>query len=202
MANCECNIAALLSINYTGIVSASINGGTTVELAETGLVLLGATINNLSLSAYAYTPGQDRSLGVTCPMQAQASIPWVQKYDCMNNTVHFIPKAGAKASISGGSASGGISGILYLDCDPNITTPQFSASAQSGPVSPYITSDRRDGFNLVYTGRPIAVQSGSPRPYTINLGPGNTVQGYLQSFSLNINPPQPAMVNYSFVFTG
>lgn len=201
MANCECHIAALLEMSYSGIISANINGGTTIEVSESGLVLLGATINNLSISAYAYEVGQDRYLGATCPLQASANIPWVQKYDCIRDEVHFIPKSGSKASIAGGTTNGGIPGVLYLDCDPNITTTQFNASAQSGPTTPYISNDRRDGFNLVYAGRPIPINSGNPRPYTIQVGPSYSVRGYLQSFSLNINHPAPAIVNYNFVFT-
>lgn len=188
-------------MNYDGIISANINGGTTVEVAESGLVLLGATVNSLSLSAYAYEPGQDRYLGASCPLQASANIPWVQKYDCIRNEVHFIPKAGSKASIAGGTTYGYIPGVIYLDCDPGVVTTQFSASAQQGPTTAYISNDRRDGFNLVYTGRPISINSGSPQPYTIQLGPTYFIRGYLQSFSLNINQPSPAIVNYSFVFT-
>lgn len=200
MPSCECNIAALLDINYTGIISANIGGSTTVELSESGLVLLGATINTLSISAYAFSAGSDMYLGAACPLQAQASIPWVQKYDCMNDTVHFIPKTGSKASISGGSSSGSIPGVVYLSCDPNISTEQFSASAQSGPATPYISNDRHDGYGLIFNGRPIAINSGSSQPYNIVLG-GSTYRCYLQSFSLNINPPSPSIVNYSFVFT-
>ena len=202
MANCECHIVALLEMSYDGIISASINGSTTVEVSESGLVLLGATVNTLSISAYAYEPGNDRYLGATCPMQASASIPWVQKYDCIRDVVHFIPKSGSKASISGGTIQGGIPGVVYLGCDPNVTTTQFSASAQSGPTTPYISNDRRDGFNLVYTGRPIPISSGSPRPYHLNIGPDMTITAYLQSFGLNINQPAPAIANYSFVFAG
>ena len=201
MASCECNIAALLTMNYSGIVSANINGGTTVELSESGLVLIGPTINSLALTAYAYEPGSDMYLGATCPLQASASIQWVQKYDCIRDVVHFIPKSGGKASISGGTTSGGLPGVVYLECDPGITTTQFNASAQSGPTTPYISNDRRDGFNLIYTGRPIPIQSGSPQPYTIQLGPSYSIRAYLQSFSLSINQPSPATVNYSFVFT-
>ena len=195
MANCSCNIAALLSINYSGIVSASINGGTTIEISNEGLVLLGPTINNLAISAYAYTPGEDRMLGATCPSSASAQLQWVQKYDCFSNKNYFIPKTGGKASIVGGPINN-----VYLHCDPNVVTEQFNASAQGGPATPYIVSERRDGYNLVYTGTPIPIQSGSPDSYTINLGSYGTVEAYLQSFNLNVNPPQHAVVSYSFVF--
>lgn len=196
MATCECNLVGLLSMNYSGIVSANIDGSTTVEVAESGLVLLGATINTLSISAYPFQPGGDWFLGATCPSAAQAQVNWIQKYDCFTDTVHFIPKSGGKASITGGPISG-----VTLECDPNIVTSSFSANAQSGPSTAYITTERRDGFNLRYTGTPISIDSGVPRPYTINLGPGGTITAYLQSFNLSITPPGPSTVNYSFVFT-
>lgn len=196
MPNCECNIVALLNVNYSGIISANINGSTTVELSEDGLVLLGSTINNLSISAYPFAPGGDWYLGATCPSTAETQIQWVQKYDCFNNEVYFIPKSGGKSSITGD----GINGVT-LTCDPNITSESFSASASSGPATHYITNERRDGFNLRYSGEPIAINSAYPRSYYISLGDVGGIRGYLQSFNISVNPPSPATVNYSFVFT-
>lgn len=193
---CECNIVGLLSMNYSGIISAGVNGGTNVSLASDGTVLLGQTINTLTISAYAFTPGQNMFLGVTCPASANASVTWIQRYDCASDTTHFIPKSGGKASITGGPIDG-----VYLSCDPNISSKSFSASAQSGPTSPYLESVRKDGFNLVYSGFPISVESSSPTPITIALGPVS-VTAYLQNFSLSISPPSPATVNYSFVVPG
>lgn len=196
MANCSCNLVGLLSVNYSGIISANIDGGTTVEISDEGLVMLGATINTLGISAYAFDPGGDWFLGVTCPSSAQAQIQWIQKYDCFTDTMHFIPKSGGKASITGGPIHG-----ISLECDPNIVTSTFSASASNGPATVFITNERRDGFNLVYTGRPIPISSASPRPYIINLGPVGSIRAYLQSFTLTVEPPNPATVNYSFVFS-
>ena len=96
MSTCTCDLVGLLSINYDGIISANIDGGTTVEISDEGLILLGATINTLSISAYPFSPGGDWFLGVTCPSSAQAQIQWVQKYDCFTDTMHFIPKSGGK----------------------------------------------------------------------------------------------------------
>jgi hypothetical protein len=196
LATCSCNIVGLLETNYSGIVSASVNGGTNVEVAEDGLVLLGPTVNTLSITAYPFLPGGDWFLGATCPSSAQAQIDWIQKYDCSEQITHFIPKSGSKASISGGPIDG-----VYLECDPGVITSSFDASASSGPTTSYLSLQRRDGFNLVFTGRPIPIQSASPRPYTITLGPGGSITAYLQSFSLTITPPSPATVSYSFVFT-
>ncbi len=194
--SCPCSIAGLLNISYSGIISASINGGTTIEVSESGLVLLGSTINTLSITAYPFVPGGDYFLGVTCPSSVQAQIQWIQKYDCFNNKVYFIPKTGGKASITGGPING-----VRLECDPGIITKAFDANASSGPATPVIEAQRRDGYNLIYTGRPISISSGSPQPYSISLGFAGNITAYLQSFSLSIVPPNPASVSYSFVFT-
>ena len=195
MPTCSCNLVGMLSTSLPGVFAANIDGSTTVEVSDEGVVLLGATINTLSISAYAFTPGGDWFLGVSCASSAQAQIEWVQKYDCFNDKMYFIPKSGGKASIVGGPING-----VTLECDPGIVSDSFSASAQSGPATPYITTERRDGFNLRYTGIPIPIESGSPRSYDINLGFIN-IKAYLQNFSISIAPPQPATVNYSFVFT-
>ena len=196
MPTCECNIVALLNINYSGIVSANVNGSTTIEISEDGLILLGATINTLSITAYPFNPGGDWYMGAHCQSSAEAQLQWVQKYDCINNETHFIPKSGGKASVTGNDLNG-----ITLQCDPNIVSDSFSANASSGPATHYITNTRRDGYNLVYTGGPIAIQSASPRSYNIDLGSVGYIVGYLQSFSLTVSPPSPATVNYSFVFT-
>ncbi len=90
MANCECDIVALLNINYSGIVSANIGGSTTIEISEDGLVLLGPTINTLGISAYPFDPGGDWFMGVSCASSAEAQLQWVQKYDCFNNEMHKV----------------------------------------------------------------------------------------------------------------
>jgi hypothetical protein len=193
---CSCNLAGMLSMNYAGITSASLNGGTEVTISDDGTVLIGATINNLSITAWAYVPGSDRFLGATCNASANAEIRWMTKYDCVNDVTHFVPLSGGKASIVGGPING-----ISLSCDPGIVSKSFNASVGQGPTTPYSTENRRDGFNLIYSGTPIQVESGSPRSYGINLGPVS-VTAYLQSFSLTINPPSPATVNYSFVIPG
>jgi hypothetical protein len=194
--SCSCNLAGMLSTNYDGIVSASLSGSTEVIISSLGLVQLGQTLSTLSITAYPFNPGGDRFLGVSCPASASAEIRWIQKYDCQAGITYLIPQSGGKASITGGPISG-----VYLECDPGIVSKAINASAQGGPVTPYIMDERRDGFNLVYTGGPIAIQSGSPNPYNISLGYVSLV-AYLQSFSLSIQPPSPATVSYNFTVVG
>jgi len=185
-----------------GVFSATLNGSTTVEVAEDGTVLLGQTTNNLSIGAYAFLPGQNRFLGASCPFSAQASIPWVTREDCSTGEVFYIPRAGGSASVTNRAASGVSSNIINLTCTPGIISQSFDANAASGPASPFLFSDREDGYNLVYTGNPINIESGKPQKYTIGLGFIGTIEAFLQSFSLTINPPEVARVEYSFVFSG
>jgi hypothetical protein len=198
--SCECNIVGLLSTSYQGIFSASIDGSTVIEIAEDGTVLFGQTVSNLSIGAYAFLPGGDKFLGASCPASAQASIPWITREDCETGQVHFIPKAGGKASITNWVESG-IQDIS-LECDPDVVSKSFDANATGGPTSPYLFSDRKDGYNLVYTGNPISVETGRPQVYDISLGFVGTLRAHLQSFNLSVSPPDVARVQYSFVFAG
>jgi hypothetical protein len=186
----------MLQVNYQGVFSASLNGSTEVSVANDGTVLVGRTINQLSIGAWAFVPGQDRFLGAQCNSSASAEIRWLQKYDCTTDTTYFIPLSGGKASITGGPINN-----VVLACDPNIVSESFSASAQSGPATPYITGQRRDGFNLIYTGHPISIDSAYPNSYEILLG-SNILTAYLQNFSLTVSPPQPSTVSYNFIVLG
>jgi hypothetical protein len=192
-----------LTSSIPGIFSASIDGSTVIDISETdGTVLLGQTVSTLNISAYAFSPGQDPYVGASCQVSAQASIPWVTKYDCFSDTVYFIPKLGGKASITNRLNSGISSSIIDLQCNPGIVSTSFQADASSGPASPFSLVDREDGYNLVYNGTPISISSGVPQKYSISLGFVGTIEGYLQSFSFQVNPPEPAKVQYSFVFSG
>ncbi len=200
---CECSIVGLLTSNLQGVFSASIDGSTTVEISEDdGVVLLGQSVSTLNIGAYAFLPGQDPFIGATCQFTAQASIPWLTKYDCFSGNTYFIPKSGAKASLSNRVNSGISPAIISLSCNPGITNITFQADASSGPASPFFLAEREDGFNLVYTGNPISVNTGAPQVYDINLGFVGTIRGFLQSFSLSVNPPEVAKVQYSFAFSG
>jgi hypothetical protein len=89
-----------------------------------------------------------------------------------------------------------------MTCTPGIISRSFEANAGGGPTAPFFIADREDGYNLVYRGNPFPVDSGNPQMYTIDLGFVGTINAFLQSFSLTINPPEPARVNYSFAFSG
>ncbi|HEC64591.1 MAG TPA: hypothetical protein ENI23_04805 [bacterium] len=197
MASCgTCDITGLFSIEYTGIISVNMSTSTEITLTATNVILTGPTTGTISMSAYPYTPGQDRLLGVSCPSSARAELKWIQKYDCFNNKMHFFPAWGGAASVSGDPISG-----VRLEREV-VTYQSMNADASSGPASPYFYSNQTDGFNLIYTGRPIAINSGRPQSYNIlsNVLPANT-KLYLSSFDISIEPPLRSVVNYNFVFS-
>ena len=200
---CTCNIVGLLTSSVPGVFSASIDGSTSVEISETdGTVLLGQTVSTLNIGAYAFSPGSNPFLNATCAVNAEASIPWVTKFDCFTGDTFFIPKAGAKASITNRTGSGIDPFLLDLSCNPEVVSKSFQADASSNPAAPFLFSDREDGFNLVYRGQPIAIESAKPQKYSISLGFVGTIEGFLQSFSFSVSPPDVAKVQYSFVFSG
>lgn len=197
MATCgTCDITGLFPIEYTGIISVNMSTSTEITLTATNVILTGPTTGTVTMSAYPYTPGGDRLLGASCPSSARAELKWIQKYDCLNDTMHFFPAWGGSASISGDPISG-----VSLEREV-VTYQSMTADASSGPAAPYFYSNQTDGFNLKYTGRPIAINSGRPQSYNIlsTVLPANT-ELYLSSFDLSIEPPLRSVVNYNFVFS-
>lgn len=194
MAGCVCNLAGMVSTNYRGIVSASINGSTQIEVADNGLVLLGHTTNSLSLTAHPFPPGGDKFMGVRCPSSVNVSLDWEQKYDCFNKKMYFIPKLGGRGSVVGDR----IQGVTVL-CDPNIVQESMEANAQGGPTTFAIDSIRKDIYGISYTGGPIPINTLSSSSYTLYIGSYN-IKAYLQSFNIEVRPPSPASASYTFIF--
>jgi hypothetical protein len=198
--DCTCNIAGAFDIEYDGIISASMSAGTDIKLTADEIVLIGPTLGTINITAYPYAANPstnlERTLGVTCPTRVQAQINWVRRYDCDNDIYYFIPQRGGTASIEGETPEG-----VSFEQGPFLNYRSFNASASSGPATVYLDTTHYDGFNLIYTGRPIAFESGRPEP--INILASKLPAGaelYLQSFSLDITPPYQAVVSYSFAF--
>jgi len=197
---CDCNIAGMFDIELDGIISASMNSSADIRLTSDGIVLLGPAFGTINLVAYPYSPNpssnEDRLLGVECPTRVGASINWVRRYDCDDDKYYFIPQTGGSAWVEGDMPNN-----VSFELGPFSEYKSFSASASSGPATVYLDTYHRDGFNLIYTGRPIAFQAGRPEPINIlssRLPSG--IELYLQSFSLEITPPFSSQVSYSFVF--
>jgi hypothetical protein len=199
---CSCNIVGAMAITYPGIISASINGSTNfiyvLQACMEGTVdkvLRGPSTGNINISAYGYLPGGDKYLNVACPSKAGVSVPLFSKFDCENNFTRFFPRRGGQAYRSGDP----ITGITLVNelCSFNV----LEASAQSGPYSPYFLETQYQGTGLIWTGPPIAIDTTSTTipVYELDIA-GWTIQAYLNNFTIEVNPPTGARVNYSFQY--
>jgi hypothetical protein len=81
----------------------------------------------------------------------------------------------------------------------------FSASASSGPATPYFYNIHKDGHTFSYSGPPIIISTDAgQRPMAISIFNNILPNGselYLQSFSWEYTPPNVPQVTYSFLFT-
>ncbi|HEC64042.1 hypothetical protein LCGC14_0717010 [marine sediment metagenome] len=197
---CNCNIAAEFPIlRGLGIISANLRTNTDVTLTAANVPLYGATTGDISITAYAPLSGED----LKCPGRAGVSYNWDRRIECESGslTTHFIPRGGIKAYVEG-----------PITRNISITTVRgytsFSASASSGPTTPYIYNLHQDGYNFSYSGDPIAVSSAdSKNPKTLSIFTGTGVDilagatYYLQSFSWEYTPPNVPTVSYSFLLS-
>ncbi len=197
-ANCECHVAAEFPIlGNLGIISANLRTNKEVSVTDAGIVFIGPTTGDLSITAYA-----PLTVSLDCPGRAGVSYSWDRRIECTDGgsiIVHFVPRAGGKSYKEG-------------DVDNTITMTQagetyktFSASAGGGPATPYLYLDHQDGYLFYYSGNPIAVSPSDG--YSVKgvaifngiLPAGSEL--YLQSFSWEYTPPNVPTVSYSFLFS-
>ena len=193
---CVCNVAGSFPIlGGLGVISASLKTNTNVSLTEGGILLASPTYGDLSVTAYA--PLVDSQLD--CTGKAGVSFQWEQRTDCDSAgylILRFVPRGKAKSYMEG-SVTRQIT-MTTISTDTN-----FSASASSGPVTPYFMSDHHDGYNFYYSGGPIQVSPSdqfSSKSVGIFSGiiPGST-KLYLTSFSWEYTPPNIPTVSYSLL---
>jgi len=196
MADCFCNIAATFPVlGKLGIISASLRSNTEIMLTEEGIGLYGATLGDLSMTAYAAELG----LTLKCPGRAGISFEWDQRISCDTSKieVYFIPRGKNKAYIEGD-----VSNNISLSNKIN-SYETFNASAGSGPATPYFKTTHEDGWGFSYSGSPLSVsdQNGKGETSVSFFGflPGGS-NLYLTSFSWECTPPAVPTVSYSFIF--
>lgn len=191
MADC-CQLVGNLSI--AGGCYISVNTSCSTEIINAcgdDTPLCGPTTQSVTLAGYAAD-----SIHIGCPGRAGVSLPWIRKYDCDNNKVHFL-FAGMGQSYVAGDV-GGLASINHiLSCAP--ASSSFSASSSSGPTSIYMETSQENGYGLNYSGGPMSFTT-SKEGTTVNLNVGN-ISGvfYLQTFSLDMQPGQLPVANYTFV---
>jgi len=186
MAACGCNIAGMFpGLAGEGIISANLKSSTQIIITSDNQILIGPTIGQLSITGYGGGT-------YTCPGRAGVSYEWLQKYDCMSDTMHMIPRGGDRAYTEGEVGDISITSL--------VSYTGFSASAASGPHSIYLSSSHTDGYNLSYSGDPIAVTGRSTSAGVV----GSLINGkaYLTNFTWEQRPPNLPTASYSFLVVG
>jgi hypothetical protein len=191
MADC-CKLAGNVSIGGSGCYI-SVNTSCSTEITNVcgdDTPLCGPTTQSVTLAGYA-----SDTVHVGCPGRAGVSIPWIRKYDCVNNKIYFLFGGKGQSYVAGDV--NGLASISYTVNAPS--SDSFSASSSSGPTSVYMETLQENGYGLNYTGGPISFTT-SKEGTTINLSIGN-ISGlfYLQSFGLDMQPGQLPVANYTFV---
>lgn len=188
-ADC-CNLVGNYPNAPSGVFSINVNSKTEVSKAGSELII-GPTVGTVSMSGYA-----KNLIHRGCAGRASISIPWVRKYDCDNDELHFI-FAGAGQS----SVAGDIGGLASIQNSAGITYKVVSANSSSGPTTLYSKEEQEDGYGLSYNGGPMAFTTddsgGAEFGNFLGVGSGPL---YLQSFNLTTTPGQLPVANYSFIF--
>jgi len=184
---CECNIAANFpALHGLGFISVSLRANTQILITTEGLVLTGASVGELSITAYGTYEN------FTCPGKAGVSYEWMQRYDCEHDKMYFIPKGGDRSYYEG-EVTANISMIKAVSYET------FSASAASGPHTPYLMYPHHDGHDFSYTDRPINVTGRWTGAGPVeSLLPADS-EVYLTSFTWEQTPPNWPTASYSFI---
>jgi hypothetical protein len=192
MAGECCNLVGDLELGISSGCIISVNTSCSTEITnacgETD-PQEGPTTQTVSISGYAET-----TIYKGCPARAGVSIPWIRKYDCDEDIVYLIS--------SGEGQSYATRDAEYLARVKYPVGPEcesWSANSSSGPSSIYMVTTQINGYGLVYSGGPFEFDT-AQNIDTYDLGLlGNSF--YIQSFSLEMQPGQLPIANYSFVRT-
>jgi len=199
MADC-CKIAGYFPTEQDRLISVDSKSGTSVvEIG--GILHEGSTQGVATVTAYA-----SFDFYVGCAGSAQVNIPWMTRYDCDNDQVHFIFKGAGQSSIIGDVDTS----LVRIPANNEVISYRHvKASSASGPFSLYNDDLQRDGYGLIYNGPPWAFNTTIESSCVIQ---GNTIYQpagetlewgplYIHSFSINFNPGELPVATYGFVFT-
>ena len=181
-----CKLAGTLALTPNLIVSINVSANADVSYLD-GQLITGPTIGTVNIVGYADTNIYVGEMG-----RAGVSIEWARKYDCDNDIVYLL-FSGAKGYITGGASA-------YASLVESVASVNsINASVASGPSVPYDDSNISIGMGLNYNGSPVSISvSNTGPPSVVSIGGMSDL--YLQNFSLECNPGQVPMANYSFVF--
>lgn len=171
--------------------SVSMNSSTEIGKVQDEIIV-GPTIGNLSISAYA-----SETMHTGCPTRANLTLNWVRKFDCDNDVIYFIYAGAGKSSMYGETSKYGIS--FYRDL--NRSFRMLNASSTSGPAALYTDETQKEGYGLIYTGGPISIRVTDEEDVpSMSFNSMEISEAYLQSFSLEASPGGLPTVSYSFAF--
>jgi len=202
---CECSIAGLFTIEYQGIISATLTGSSEfIEIvsscdegpnvfSDVRKHLKGPSTGTLNITAYAFAKGAaDKFLGTACPSSAGISFPTQSRFDCESNITRIIRTKTGEAYREGDP----ITGITLLG--EFCTFRTLSANASGGPFSRVTDTERTLGTDVVWTGPPFSFdsQDADTLDFTI-LG----LDVKMTNFSVSVSVPSPATTNYTFQYS-
>ena len=170
-------------------ISVNNNINTEVDNFFCSTPLGGATIGTLNISAYTdaiEVSNRQQRAGVT--------IPWQRKYDCENDTVHFIFVG------QGRSYNVEADDVILNQTLSGGNTQLLSVSSNAGPSAVYFNVEQEEGFGMLYNGGPINFDTTTEvgcRFSNMGFGKGDY---YLQNFYLEAAIGALPVVTYTFVY--
>ena len=193
-SNC-CDLVSNFTVSLTGCIL-SVNTSSRAEFMKLceEEVLTGPVIGTLSMTAHATD-----SVYVGCPANAGVTIPWISKYDCDNDIVHFLFGGEGTSHITGDVGT-----LATQRYSANRRYKSINANSGGGPAALVQNICREEGYGLTYNGLPIAFDTSnestlSRSSFVPDLGAVNDII-YLQSFNLELIPGNFPTASYSYVF--
>jgi hypothetical protein len=149
----------------------------------------GPGLLSVSVTAYAFGQGEDKWLSSRCKGSAQASQTNIQRYDATTDKWWLLPSKVHRAQIQGVIGSCSLKHVFFTG---SIAESQIANGAS-------ITTEMglEIGAELTYNGAPMEITIPDLEPYTISLG-GDQLVGYISSFSVSVDFPNPATCSYTF----
>lgn len=182
-----CYLVGSYEISVDGIISISTRSSTDTTLTGDN-VIVGPTIGNVSVVAYAGNVIHDG-----CPAKANVNIPWLRKYDCDTDTIHFI---------FNGQGNSSISGPITTEATLNQAANDYmilNASASSGPSTIYEEVRQYDGYGLTYNLGPWDFDTTNEDDLLIDTTISTFGDMYLTSFTYQANSGQFPTASYEFL---
>ncbi len=202
---CECVVAGLFDIGYTGIISVGLTGSSEfIDILsqcdaapnvfdEVRKRLKGPSTGSMTISAYAFPQGSsNKLLGTSCPSQAGVDLPTQDRFDCENNVTRIIRTKTGQAFREGDP----IDGIALLEEFCSFRT--VNASAQSGPASRVVDTEKFLGSDLIWTGPPFPFDTTDANSLDFNIL-GLDVK--LTNFNISIQAPSASTNSYTFKYS-